>query len=40
MGAVILEEENDDPVCTDPAGTDRAALHGEIIAAMTAQLGL
>jgi predicted dienelactone hydrolase len=40
MGALILEEENDDPVCTDPAGTDRAALHQQIIAAMTAQLGL
>ena len=24
-GAAILREENDDPVCTDPAGTDRAA---------------
>lgn len=40
MGALILEEENDDPVCTDPEGTDRAALHAEIIAAMTEQLGL
>jgi len=40
MGAAILEEENDEPVCTDPAETDRAALHQQIIAAMTAQLGL
>lgn len=40
QGAAILEEEKDDPVCTDPEGTDRAVLHSKIIAAMSAKLGL
>ncbi len=31
MGAAILAEEQDDPVCTDPDGTDRAQVHAEII---------
>jgi predicted dienelactone hydrolase len=35
-GAVILAEEKDDPVCTDPSGTDRKAVHDKIIA-LTAQ---
>lgn len=39
-GAAILEEEHDDPVCTDPTGTDRAAVHAEIVAAMAERLGL
>ena len=30
-GAAILEEENDDPVCTDPAGTDRKLATAKII---------
>ena len=30
-GAAILKEENDDPVCTDPDGADRAALHQNVI---------
>jgi predicted dienelactone hydrolase len=30
-GAVILEEEKDDPVCTDPAGTDRSAVAAKIV---------
>ncbi len=30
-GEAILAEENDDPVCTDPAGTDRAAIHARIV---------
>ena len=30
-GAAILKEENDDPVCTDPDGADRAALHQSVI---------
>jgi predicted dienelactone hydrolase len=30
-GAAILEEEKDDPVCTDPAGTDRKAVTQKII---------
>ncbi len=33
-GEAILAEEKDDPVCTDPAGTDRQAKHEQIIAAM------
>jgi predicted dienelactone hydrolase len=31
QGAAILEEEKDDPVCTDPAGTDRKAVTAKII---------
>jgi predicted dienelactone hydrolase len=40
MGAEILKEEGEDPVCDGPEGLDRAALHAEIIAAIAAQLGL
>ena len=40
QGAAILKEEGDDPVCTDPDGTDRAVLHERIISAMAAKLGL
>ncbi|MEP1964929.1 alpha/beta hydrolase family protein [Tateyamaria sp.] len=36
----ILIAENDDPVCTDPVGTDRAAVHGAIIEAVAGELGL
>jgi predicted dienelactone hydrolase len=36
----ILKEENDDPVCTDPGGTDREAVHTRIINAIAAELGL
>lgn len=39
-GEDILKEENDDPVCTDPAGTDRAAVHANIVNAIAAELGL
>ena len=39
-GAAILAEEKDDPVCTDPKGTDRKALHDRIIALMAEQFGL
>lgn len=39
-GATILEAEHDDPVCTDPAGTDRADVHGAILDAIAARLGL
>lgn len=39
-GADILIAENDDPVCTDPAGTDRAGVHAAIIDAMAVELGL
>jgi predicted dienelactone hydrolase len=33
-GAPILAEEQDDPVCTDPKGTDRKAVHNKIIGEM------
>lgn len=39
-GAMILAEEKDDPVCTDPAGADRAAIHDAVIAAVAGHLGL
>jgi len=40
-GAVeILEEEQDDPICSDPEGTDRAATHGQLIDAIASGLGL
>ena len=31
MGAAILEEEGEDPICTDPDGADRAAVHARIL---------
>ncbi len=40
MGAEILKEEGDDPVCDSPEGLDRAALHEQIITQIAAQLGL
>lgn len=40
MGAAILAEENDDPVCTDPKGTDRAAVHAQVIDAIADHFGL
>ncbi|MEP0521919.1 MAG: prolyl oligopeptidase family serine peptidase [Hyphomicrobiales bacterium] len=33
-GEAILKEENDDPVCTDPTGTDRATVLNTIIHAL------
>lgn len=39
-GPAILEAENDDPVCTDPPGTDRAALHAQIAEIIAQTLGL
>lgn len=39
-GAEILHEDNDDPVCTDPAGTDRAVIHATIVNLIAGQLGL
>ncbi len=39
-GPAILEEENDDPVCTDPANTDRAMVHGAMAAAIAQHFGL
>ena len=39
-GAAILEEEGDDPVCSDPDGADRTALHGAIIDRLASDLEL
>lgn len=39
-GAAILREEGDDPVCDDPEGADRGAVHRRILQAMSAHLGL
>lgn len=39
-GAMILEDEQDDPVCTDPAGTDRGAVHGRIVEEVAGFFGL
>lgn len=38
--ARMIEEEGDDPICTDPQGTDRAAVHAQLIDAISAGLGL
>lgn len=39
-GPQILAEDKDDPVCTDPPGTDRAAVHAAIIGTISGALGL
>lgn len=39
-GAAFLVEEQDDPVCTDPDGVDRADTHERIIEAVAASAGL
>jgi predicted dienelactone hydrolase len=39
-GAAILKEEGDDPVCTDPSGTDRAEVHARIVDEVAAFFGL
>jgi predicted dienelactone hydrolase len=39
-GASILAEEKDDPVCTDPPGTNRKAVHEKIIALIAKQFNL
>lgn len=39
-GAAILREEGDDPVCDDPVGTDRAAVHRRIVSLIAVHLGL
>ena len=36
----ILEAEGDDPVCTDPDGTDRAGVHAAIVDRLAADLDL
>lgn len=40
MAAKLLEAEQDDPVCTDPEGSDRATIHAEVIDAVARFLGL
>ena len=39
-GASILAEEGDDPVCTDPVGSDRAAVTAQILTAIADHFGL
>ena len=39
-GPAILIQEKDDPVCTDPPGTDRKAVHDRVIAAIAETFGL
>ena len=39
-GAKILAEEKDDPVCTDPVGTDRKAAHAQITALIAKHFNL
>lgn len=38
--AAILAEEGDDPICTDPDGSDRGSIHAQLIPAIAAGLGL
>ncbi len=40
MGAAILEEEGEDPVCDAVEGSDRARIHAEIVDAVAARLDL
>lgn len=40
MGAMILEEEKDDPVCTGPEGAIRSDIHDTIVELISKQLGL
>lgn len=37
-GAAILKAENDDPVCTDPEGTDRSAIHAAVIETIVSKM--
>ena len=39
-GAAILKEEGEDPVCDDPAETDRNEVHQRIVSLIARQLGL
>lgn len=39
-GAEILEEEQDDPVCTDPEGAVRSEVHDRLVTEVAAALGL
>jgi predicted dienelactone hydrolase len=38
--AALLEEEGDDPICSDPEGTDRMAVHAQLLDAIATGLGL
>jgi len=38
--AELLREEGDDPICTDPEGADRAAVHGQLVDVIAKGLGL
>ena len=38
--AKLLEDEQDDPVCTDPEGSNRATIHARVIDAVARFLGL
>ena len=40
QGPSILSEEGDDPLCNDPQGTERAALHKRVVARIAAFLDL
>ena len=40
VGAAILREEGEDPVCDEPEGTDRNAVHRRIVSLIAEQLGL
>nr|WP_272212920.1 alpha/beta fold hydrolase [Marinicella sp. W31]MDC2878848.1 alpha/beta fold hydrolase [Marinicella sp. W31] len=39
-GAALLAEEQDDPVCDDPEGADRASVHARVVDAITRFSGL
>lgn len=39
-GPALLLADNDDPVCTDPVGSNRQALHDDIIELIATDLGL
>ena len=39
-GPLILAATFDDPVCTDPDGTDRAVIHQQLIDMVSQELGL
>jgi predicted dienelactone hydrolase len=39
-GAKLLADDNDDPVCTDPPGTDRRALHRHMVQSIARHFGL
>ncbi|TKA94741.1 hypothetical protein FAZ78_20655 [Cereibacter changlensis] len=36
----MLEDEGEDPICTDPAGADRATVHAQLIEHIASGLGL